>query len=162
MARHHDLDALQRELGEHAEFIEQLRSGPAEEVVAIVQSLKAGSSISSALSSVRSNRLSLARPSELRTARSILPYTASGTEFELNLLHRLVYPALEPLGIDSVDLGSLFPLAKRTSPHVSRSQASSTPGSPHGEGKGPDLGPQFLFRGVTRSGSSSVLPSPPR
>lgn len=61
------------------------------------------------LASIKGCANTAARPSEVETARAILPRTESGVEFELSLLHHSVYPPLEPLCLNSVDFEILFP-----------------------------------------------------
>lgn len=126
MARKQQLENLQKELKEQSEFIEQLRSAPAEEVAAIIRHLRTGPS-------EKSSDHPLARPPELRTARSIPPSTQSGIESELNMLHHSVYPVLEPFEIDSVDLDSPFLPMRRKSPPLSSSPIPMIPTGIHDE-----------------------------
>ena len=59
---------------------------------------------------------SAARPSDLDTARAILPATVSNIQTELNMLHSSVYTVAMPLNIDSNDLEQLFPKSPHPSP----------------------------------------------
>ncbi|TWU71435.1 hypothetical protein ED733_002481 [Metarhizium rileyi] len=108
------VDQLQKELSEHADIIEHLRSVSELEAISVIRLLKSTPNASMVLASLRGGAHTAARISELKTSRGLLPHTDSETDFELSVLHKSVYPALMPLDLDSIDTRSLF---SSSSPH---------------------------------------------
>lgn len=107
------LRLLREDLKQHADILEHLQSVPEHEAVTVIRRLRSTRNVSNVLASIEGRANTAARPSEVETARAILPRTESGVEFELNLLHRSVYPPLGPLCPDSVDFNILFPKLPR-------------------------------------------------
>jgi len=48
------------------------------------------------------------RPSDIEAARATLPFTQSGLEFELAVLHGNAYPALADIDTSAIDVNSIF------------------------------------------------------
>lgn len=128
MALKRRLDKLQQDHKEHAEIIQRLRSAPEAEAFEIVRRLRTTSNVSMVLSSIQGSAHNRSRPSDIQASRGILPPTESGIEFELSMLHHLVYPVLAPLDIASVDVDSFF-IPPRRSPHISTSETGRPIGS---------------------------------
>jgi hypothetical protein len=82
----------------------------------MIRRLKSTPNASSVLSSFKGSAHTAVRPSEMRTVRAVLPPTEYGIEFELNILHHIVYPVLEPLDLGSIDFSAL----RRNSRRISR------------------------------------------
>lgn len=134
----------------------------------VVYKYRTTRSVSSVLSSIKGNAHTTTRPSETETAHAILPPTASRIEFELTLLHHSVYPALEFLDIDSIDLDSLFLCSPRGSPHMSPSELDHYAGSSTASGESSTnsivaAGPPPPLRGIRSRQTSPVAgPAPDR
>ncbi|KAK0387840.1 hypothetical protein NLU13_4085 [Sarocladium strictum] len=118
------IDQLQDNLAEHAEFLQRLRSASDPEALSIVRRLRATPNISPVLSSLRGSAHTATRLSELRVLQGVL-LTQAETEIELSVLHSSVYPLKLPLDFDSIDMESLFSPEKNPSPLVVDTQERS-------------------------------------
>lgn len=85
---------------------------PEPDAVDILRQLRMTRNASNAISSFKGAAHAAIRPSDLTTARAILPATASSIEFELGMLHHFVFPVLSPLDLESIEKSHL-PQAKR-------------------------------------------------
>jgi hypothetical protein len=110
MALVQQIDQLKRELSEHTEIIEHLRSVSEPEALAVIRRLKSTPNASMVLSTLRGSAHTTTRLSELRALRGTVPLTEFETETELSVLHQFVYPILEPLDPSAIDIESLFHL----------------------------------------------------
>ena len=97
---------------EHDDFVEHLLAMPEPDAVDILRQLRMTRNASNAISSFKGAAHAAIRPSDLTTARAILPATASSIEFELGMLHHFVFPVLSPLNLESIEKSHL-PQAKR-------------------------------------------------
>lgn len=113
MALQKQLDRLQEDFRQYSEFVNHLRSAPEAEALSMMRRLQSANDISSALSFIEGAAHTAARPSDLETARSILPRTESGVEFELHARYRSVYPALPPLDFNTIRIGHLSPMSRQ-------------------------------------------------
>jgi hypothetical protein len=104
MALKSKLERQSRDLTQFTELVDRLRSSSDAEALAIIRRLKSTPNVAVVLSSIR-NTVPPRRPSDIQTARGILPPTHSQLELELTILHRKVYPLLEPLNTSVIDLG---------------------------------------------------------
>lgn len=118
------VDQLQRELSEHVEILEQLRSVPEAEAILMIRRLKSTPNASMVLSSLQGGAHTTTRLSELKTSRGVMAPTDSEIEFELGVLHGSVYPVLLPLDLASIDMESLFARRSR------KTSGKSSPASP--------------------------------
>lgn len=75
----------------------------------MMRRLQSAHDVSSVLSSIEGAAHTAARPSDLETARAILPRTESDIEFELRARYASVFPALPPLDFDTIGIGHLSP-----------------------------------------------------
>jgi hypothetical protein len=110
MALVQQIDQLKRELSEHTEIIEHLRSVSEPEALAVIRRLRSTPNASMVLSTLRGSAHTTTRLSELRALRGTVPLTEFETETELSVLHQFVYPILEPLDPSAIDIESLFHL----------------------------------------------------
>jgi hypothetical protein len=108
MALTSQIDQLQRELSEHAEILEHLRSVSEPEAITVIRRLRSTPNVSMVLSSLRGSAHTKTRLSELKALRGTLPLTDFETETELSVLHQSVYPALMPLDLNIIDIDSVF------------------------------------------------------
>ena len=106
MALKHQLEDVIASLKQHADIIERLRCAPEPEATAILSRLRSTSDVSAVLSAIRTS-VSSNRLSERRTARAVLPPTDTEIEFELWVHHSIVYPALAPIDVLSLNLNNL-------------------------------------------------------
>lgn len=68
----------------------------------MLQQLRDNADLPTVLSSMQGSADSMMRPSDLRTARAILPPTGSAIEFELRAQNNTVHPKVLPLNISSL------------------------------------------------------------
>jgi hypothetical protein len=108
MAVKDQLQLLREKLKRHEEILDHLQSAPENEALATFRRLRSTGNSENTLALISGRAGTTVRPSNIETARAIQPPTASQFEFELNMLHRFIYPALEPLNSKSVDLDMLF------------------------------------------------------
>jgi hypothetical protein len=108
MVLQRQLSFLQRELQDHTEILELLRSAPESEALQVLRSLRSTSHAAFTLASIKGSAHAAARPSDALMARATLPPTESSIEFELNVRHHSVYPTFEPLDILSTDINAFF------------------------------------------------------
>jgi hypothetical protein len=109
--------ALKNQLRSHVDIIEHLRSAPEEQALATIRRLRSTNNVAEVLDSLRTNFPST-RPSEFQTGRAVSPPTGSNLEFELTVSYNIVYPALTPLNINSIDLETLIGYPSRQSPSL--------------------------------------------
>ena len=76
---------------------------PEPDAVDILRQLRRTRNVSNTIFTFKGAAHVAIRPSDLTTARAMLPATASSIEFELGMLHHLVFPVLAPLDLDSID-----------------------------------------------------------
>ncbi|KAI9163565.1 nitrate assimilation regulatory protein nira [Paramyrothecium foliicola] len=112
VARERHLAGLQLQLKQHEDIIQHLRSAPEHDALAIIRRLKSTPDLEAVLSSVR-NSMPRKRPSDIEAARATLPFTQSGLEFELAVLHGNAYPALADIDTSAINVSSIF--ERRTS-----------------------------------------------
>jgi hypothetical protein len=110
MALVHQIDQLKRELSEHTEIIEHLRSVSEPEALTVIRRLRSTPNASMVLSTLRGSAHTTTRLSELKALRGTVPLTEFETETELNVLHQFVYPILEPLDPNAIEIDNLFHL----------------------------------------------------
>lgn len=122
MALRHHLGQLSEDLRQHSDILEHLRTAPEHEAIAIIRRLRSTRDVSTVLSRIK-NDVPPVRPSSLTVARAILPPVNTQVEFELTMLHKMVYPSLAPLDIASIDLSNL---SKHTSLPTPQSATSPT------------------------------------
>ncbi|KAJ0131397.1 hypothetical protein HZ326_25514 [Fusarium oxysporum f. sp. albedinis] len=96
--RHHS--EQQRRL--QSDVISLLRSLPKAQTREMLQQLRDNADLPTVLSSMQGSADSMMRPSDLRTARAILPPTGSAIEFELRAQNNTVHPKVLPLNISSL------------------------------------------------------------
>jgi hypothetical protein len=109
--------ALKNQLRNHVDIIEHLRSAPEEQALATVRRLRSTSNVSEVLDSIK-HTMSSKRPSESRAAHAASPPTDGNIEFELNLSYNIVYPALTPLDVTSINMETLIRYPSRQSPSL--------------------------------------------
>lgn len=114
MARKNQIEQLRGELEDANRVLQSMQNVPEEEAVALLRQLRSASDVSHMRSSME-GAISLQRPSDLETSRSILPSTKSKMEFELTMLSKLVYPSLAPIEANSIDVDGLLRLSSRAS-----------------------------------------------
>ncbi|KAF6821119.1 C6 transcription factor [Colletotrichum plurivorum] len=90
------LEARERRLEDQTRLLELLRSLPGPEAVQLLQRFRSTSDTSRVLSSLEGSFHGETRPSDLDTARAILPLTKSSIEFELMAQYGTAYPRLFP------------------------------------------------------------------
>lgn len=112
----------------------------------MMRRLQSADDVSSALSSIQGAAHTAARPSDLETARAILPRTESGIEFELHARYDSVYPALPPLDFNTIGIGRLSP----------RSRWRGTALEENSGGLIPTVGPPQPLRGTHPKHTSPV------
>ncbi|PVH97206.1 nitrate assimilation regulatory protein nirA [Periconia macrospinosa] len=95
--------ASEKKYSEHNDFIEHLLDMPEPDAVEILRKLRTTRNVSNAISSLKGAAHASIRPSDLTTARAILPSTPSTIEFELSMLHKSVFPILVSLNVDSIE-----------------------------------------------------------
>lgn len=139
------LDRLQEDFRQHAEFVNYLRSAPEPEALSMMRRLKSTDDMSSLLSHIEGAAHQANRPSDLETARAILPRTESGIEFELHALYQSVYPALPPLDFNAIDLG-----------HPSTVSRKGISDAENKSGSIPTVGPPQPLRGTYPKHTSPV------
>lgn len=145
MALQNQLDRLREDFRHHVEFVDRLRSAPEPEALSVMRRLRSAGDISSLLSSIEGAAHTAARPSDLETARAILPRTESGIEFELHARYRSVYPALPPLDFSTIGMGHLSPVGRQA---IAREEDSSR--------SVPTVGPPQPLRGTYPKHTSPV------
>ena len=159
MALKRQINELQKELSEHAEILEHLRSVSEPEAISVIRRLRSTPNTSMVLSSLHGSAHTTIRLSELKTSRAILPPTEFETEFELSVLHNSVYPALMPLDLDSIDVDSLFLPLSRKSPALVPMSTLQTVEELSCIAPGPTILPPSPLRG-TRSRQISPVAGP--
>jgi hypothetical protein len=96
---------MERKLGKATALLEQLKSLPEEESVAILRSLRTGVQSSGAKEQAR---LLGTRPSSNMTARAILPNSPFDVNLELTARHHNIYPSLTPINTDTMELPDII------------------------------------------------------
>ncbi|KJZ77185.1 hypothetical protein HIM_03506 [Hirsutella minnesotensis 3608] len=150
MALKSHIKSLETRLQKHADILQSLRSAPECDALDLLRRLRASSQLSSALASIKGSMATGYRPSELLTARAMLPPTHSSVEFELTLLHEIVYPGLLPLDIGNIDIDHMLRAAPRTTHQLmspaddggKRLQPGPTTPSPRDQ-LGPPVAPRY-------------------
>ena len=99
----HQLEQIRKELKEHADILHRLKSSSEYDAQVIFRQLRSTRNVSDVLSSLKGAAHTAVRPSDLQTARAVLPSTVSSIEFELGVLHQLVFPILPRMDFDSID-----------------------------------------------------------
>lgn len=122
---------LQQQLEEHADVLNRLRSTSQSEALVLLHKIRSSPNASSARSTNKGAAHSASRPSDLETARAILPPMRSDLQLELNMLHRSVYSVSMPLQLEGHELESLFSKTPLLSP--SRSPKALDKSSSHGQ-----------------------------
>ncbi|KAI9676604.1 MAG: hypothetical protein M1822_008318 [Bathelium mastoideum] len=119
MALKRQLEELAASLEQHTDIIERLRSAPEPEANAILSRIRSTTDVSHALSPIQTGA-SPNRLSERQIARGVLPATDGEIEFELVVRHKIIYPALTPINVFSLDLDNLArPGSGSLSPEIS-------------------------------------------
>lgn len=96
---------LREQLDAQTSFINCLQTASDQEALDAIRQLNSAPSGSMCLASfLQMPSASTYRPSERRTARSILPHTPTEIAFELTLAHGVVYPALKSLDTSTCDI----------------------------------------------------------
>ncbi|EWY84386.1 hypothetical protein FOYG_11846 [Fusarium oxysporum NRRL 32931] len=116
--RHHS--EQQRRL--QSDVISLLRSLPKAQAREMLQQLRDNADLPTVLSSMQGSADSMMRPSDLRTARAILPPTGSAIEFELRAQNNTAHPKVLP-----VNISSLMGLLQRRNNDRMRSALSNAP-----------------------------------
>ncbi|KAH7191734.1 uncharacterized protein B0J16DRAFT_393706 [Fusarium flagelliforme] len=98
---------VQLQLEQHQDIVQHLRSAPEHDALATIRRLKSTPHLEAVLSSIR-NSMTRKRPSDIEAARATLPFTQSGLEFELAVLHGNAYPALADIDTSVIDVNSIF------------------------------------------------------
>lgn len=93
---------LRKRLKEHEAILDHLQSVPESEALTIIRRLRLTQDLSSVVASVKSDATTMTGLSQMQMARATVHPTESKLEFELNVLHPSVYPALKPLDTTSV------------------------------------------------------------
>ena len=114
MALRHQIEQVSASLEQHADLIDRLRSAPEHEATAILLRLRSTPDVSAVVASLRTS-VSPNRLSEPRTPRAVMPATNTEIEFELMVHHKIVYPALPPIDVLSLDLNNLNRLDSESS-----------------------------------------------
>jgi hypothetical protein len=107
------LKLLRERLNQHEEVLDHLQKAPEHEALATIRRLRSTGNVSDTLARISGRAGSAVIPSDIDAARAIQPPTASRLEFELNVLHGLIYPPLEPLDLNSIDMELLFARSPR-------------------------------------------------
>lgn len=99
---------MRNDLGKHQDVLEQLRCASEEGALSIIRQLKRSQNVNEAILSIHNGtRMPPRQPSAHLCARGILSPMDSAIEFELTILHELVYPHLEPLDLPELSITSL-------------------------------------------------------
>jgi hypothetical protein len=88
---------LQNKVERHEEFLDHLKSIPEEDAIRLLRGLKSTDDPGSGLPLTTHGLSKSRRLSEHKTARAVLPPVRTSLEFELTVLHKIMYPALTPL-----------------------------------------------------------------
>ncbi|KAK2009234.1 hypothetical protein LZ32DRAFT_620785 [Colletotrichum eremochloae] len=104
------LETRERCLQDQTRLLESLRSLPDSEALQLLQQLRQTSNTSRLVSSLEGGLQVAARPSDLDTARAILPATQSSIEFELMTQYGTAYPRLQASPI--AELMNILPTGK--------------------------------------------------
>ncbi|TEA14931.1 Nitrogen assimilation transcription factor nit-4 [Colletotrichum sidae] len=110
------LEARERHLEDQTRLMELLRSLPGPEAIHLLQRLRSTSDMSRLMSSFEGGLHTETRPSDLETARAILPATQSSVEFELMAQWGTAYPRLYETPIP--ELLNILPTTKALSSSV--------------------------------------------
>lgn len=103
ISRSEELAQLRRSLKEHADVLDHLQSVPERDALMMIRRLRLTRDLSSVLATMKNNSNTMTRLSRTQMARATVYPTESQLEFELNVLHPTIYPALQPL--DTTVLG---------------------------------------------------------
>lgn len=155
-------------LKQHTDVIDSLRSAPEHEAIATLLRLRSTPHVSAVVSSIRTS-VSPNRLSEPRTARAVMPATDTEIEFELAVHHKIVYPALPPIDVLSLDLNNLIRLnSKSSSPGRSVAAIIAEQNAISDTIKAGTIGPSLIFpkassplRGAPARRTSAAI-GPPR
>jgi hypothetical protein len=162
MALVQQIDQLKRELSEHTEIIEHLRSVSEPEALAVVRRLRSTPNASMVLSTLRGSAHTTTRLSELKALRGTVPLTEFEAETELSVLHPFVYPILEPLDPNAIDIDSLFHLPSE-SPVMLPVDTMKQTGSASSSTSEIAISPPSPLRGTRSRGMSPIAgPAPDR
>ncbi|KDN63562.1 hypothetical protein CSUB01_09347 [Colletotrichum sublineola] len=104
------LETRERCLQDQTRLLESLRSLPDSEALQLLQQLRQTSNTSRLVSSLEGGLQVATRPSDLDTARAMLPATQSSIEFELMTQYGTAYPRLQASPI--AELMNILPTAK--------------------------------------------------
>ncbi|CAI6339989.1 unnamed protein product [Periconia digitata] len=131
------VSANENKLSEPNDFVQHLLALPEPDAVEILRRLRMTRNVSNAISSFNGAAHASIRPSDLTTARAILPPTASALEFELGMLHHSVFPVLVSLDVTSIEkrrspqaIGQASPSGPSTANEDNTAQLSLTTGPP--------------------------------
>jgi hypothetical protein len=163
MALVQQIDQLKRELSEHTEIIEHLRSVSELEALTVIRRLRSTSSASMVLSTLRGSAHTTTRLSELKALRGTVPLTEFETETELSVLHQFVYPILEPLDLNAIDIDNLLEFPSSKSPGMLPLGTMKQTGSASSSTSEIAISPPSPLRGTRSQGTSPIAgPAPDR
>ena len=138
--------------------LDHVRSVPDHEALSVLGRLRACSNVSEALACLQKPPPPQ-QPSSHQFARSTLPPTASFVDYELTVLHSLVYPTLEPIELPDIDINDFEDTSAPETPTSVAIEdfATSTSASGHSA----FIAPSRLRANPLKPASTLPGPSPP-